>query len=79
MENRCYAIDVIDSERCLWRYVVKGTGRHVLVAPPVFEIDGRPVGGALARVPVTRDAQGRAQLDMTFEQPGACLVMFGVT
>jgi hypothetical protein len=38
------------ADRCLWRYVVKDTGRNVLVEPPAFEIDGRPVGGSLARV-----------------------------
>lgn len=50
MENQYCAVDVMGADRCLWRYVVKETGRNVLVEPPAFEIDGRPVGGSLARV-----------------------------
>ncbi len=38
------------ADRCLWRYVVKKTGRNVLVKPPALEVDGRLVGGSLAQV-----------------------------
>jgi len=50
VENQYCAVDVMGADRCLWRYVVKETGRNVLVEPPAFEIDGRQVGGSLARV-----------------------------
>ena len=50
MENQYCAVDVMGADRCLWRYVVKETGRNVLVEPPSLEVDGRPVGGSLARV-----------------------------
>jgi hypothetical protein len=62
MENELFAVDVYGAEQCLWRYVVKETGRNFAIAPPTFELDGERVGGALARVapqqtPVSSDVE----------------------
>lgn len=54
MQNQWCAIDVYGAERCLWRYIVRETGRAFIVAPPALEVDGRPVAGALAHVAPAR-------------------------
>jgi len=50
MENAVCKVDLIGTERCLWRYTVKPTGRTLDLAPPTFEVDGQTLPAVLAQI-----------------------------
>ncbi len=43
-------IDLLESSATLWRYQIKATGRSIALAPPVFEIDGKPIVASLKKI-----------------------------
>jgi alpha-galactosidase len=50
--NNHFSVSVEGSPDCLWKYQVAGGGPVFRIAPPVFEIDGKPVPAVLAGEPV---------------------------
>lgn len=55
MENNLFKIELVGSERCLWRYVVKVTNQAFDIAPPRFEVEGKLTSAALEAIGQTQD------------------------
>ena len=43
-------IEIVGSSKALWRYTIKSAAKAIDIAPPVFEISGRPVAATLRNI-----------------------------